>query len=144
MARHIMVVDPDPLTRALISAHLTAHSATATEFDAVEPALAALRASHFDLLITELHLPTEPDGLRFLDEARTHHPDLPIIVITEAPPPKAHLRTADAIVEKPFHPDELLGEVLYQDSGFSIQKSGGKHRRHPPATWERHPLNPES
>lgn len=128
MARHIMVVDADPLVRALIASHLAELSATCTEFDAPEPALAALREYHVDLLIAELHLPTERDGRRFLDEARTHHPDLPIIVITEAPPPKADLRAADAIIEKPFHPDELLGEVLEQDSGFGIKGVGVRRK----------------
>jgi DNA-binding response OmpR family regulator len=107
-----MVVDDDPLQRALIASHLAAHSATAIEFDDAVPALATLRTEHFDLLITELHLPGEKDGLWLLDQARHHLPDLPIIIITETPPERPHLRAADAIVEKPFHPDELLGNVL--------------------------------
>lgn len=128
MARRIMVVDADPLVRALIGSHLAAHSATATEYDAAAPALAALRSDDCDLLITELHLPGEYDGAWLLDEARRYLPDLPIIVVTEDPPERSRLRAADAIVEKPFHPDELLGEVLEllgRDSAFGIQDSGG-------------------
>jgi DNA-binding response OmpR family regulator len=112
MAWRILVVDDDPLIRSLIYCHLAEHSAAVCEFDAAEPALDALLAGTFDLLITDLQMPGRRDGRWLLNQARHQLGDLPIIVITGTPPEGTELRAADAVLVKPFHPDELLGEVL--------------------------------
>jgi len=108
-----MVVDDDPHTRFLVSACLADHTAAITEFGSAPPALDALHTSHFDLLITDLQMPGTHDGHWLLIEARRHFADLPIIVITGSQPENDELSAADAVVFKPFHPDELLGEVLH-------------------------------
>jgi CheY-like chemotaxis protein len=112
MPWRILVVDDNPLMRELIGCHLADLSATVIDFDAAEPAMAALLGNTFDLLITDLGMPGEHDGLWLLQRARHHLPELPIIVITGSPLEALDLRAADAVVLKPFHPDELLGEVL--------------------------------
>ncbi len=112
MPWRILVVDDDALMRSLIGWHLAEFTATVVEFSAAEPALQALLADRYDLLITDLRMPGPRDGLWLLNQARSHRADLPIIVITGTPPAGPELRAADAIVLKPFHPDELLGEVL--------------------------------
>lgn len=112
MSWRILLVDDDPLIRALISAHLTDRAATVTEFAAAAPALVELLANPYDLLITDLNMPGIHDGVWLLNQAREQRAELPIIVITGASPERSELRAADAVVLKPFHPDELLGEVL--------------------------------
>lgn len=112
MSGRILLVDDNPLVRLLITTHLTDHVESVIEFDAVDPAFAELNTSTYDLLITDLELPGPRNGYWLLEEARTHHPDLPIIVITGSEPERGSLRAADAILLKPFHPDELLGSVL--------------------------------
>lgn len=112
MSWRIMVVEDDPLTRALISGQLTDRASKVTEFDAAVPALTELLANPYDLLITDLGLSGEETGLWLLNRAREDLADLPIIVITGSSPDRRQVRAADAVVLKPFHPDELLGEVL--------------------------------
>lgn len=112
MSWRVLIVEDDPLTRALIRGLLGEFAAQIAEFDAAEPALAALLAEPFDLLITDIRMPGARDGLWLLNETRRHFEDLPIIVITGTPPEDCEFRAADVVVIKPFHPDELLGEAL--------------------------------
>lgn len=112
MAWRIMVVDDDPLMRSLINSYLAEHTAEIIEVDSAEWALKELLANPFDLLITDIQLPGSRSGLWLLNLARNHLADLPIIVITGTPPEESALQEADAVLIKPFHPDELLGVVL--------------------------------
>lgn len=112
MSWRILLVDDDPLIRSLITCHLAHRAATVVEFSTAAPAFAELLANPYDLLITDLNMPGIHDGFWLLNRAREQRAELPIIVITGDQPERRELRAADAVVLKPFHPDELLGEVL--------------------------------
>jgi len=120
----ILLVDDDPYMRALITAYLTDYATTVVEFEAAEPALAELLANPYDLLITDLNMPGARCGRWLVNQAREHLADLPIIVITGDPLERRELRAADAIILKPFHPDELLGEIW----DLLPERGTGKHR----------------
>lgn len=111
MTWRILLVDDDPFIRALITAHLADYDATVIEFGAAAPALAELLTNHYDLLITDLNMPGTHSGSWLLQQARERLADLPIIVITGDPLERHELPAADSVVTKPFHPDELLGEI---------------------------------
>lgn len=111
MSWRILLVDDDPFIRALITTYLTDYAATVVEFDTAAPALTELLTNPYDLLITDLNMPGTHCGRWLIDQARGRLADLPIIVITGEPLERHELRAADAVVLKPFHPDELLGEI---------------------------------
>jgi CheY-like chemotaxis protein len=112
MTWRFLVVDNDPLLRALIRSHLAEYATEILEADAAEPALALLLTNSCDLLITDLQIPGEHPGPGFLERARDQRPELPIIGMAETLPEAPENRLADAHLVKPFHPDELLGLVL--------------------------------
>ncbi len=110
MSKRILIVDDEPSIRTVLRVHLkragyrplmAEDGLAATEVLAVEPV---------DLVVSDLKMP-RMDGMALLNHCRTHHPGLPVILIT------AH-GTVDSAVEaikhgahdyitKPFDADEL-------------------------------------
>ncbi|WP_165602670.1 response regulator transcription factor [Candidatus Terasakiella magnetica] len=114
----LLIVDDDKsvlnvMKQALINAQFDVESATNGK-DAIE----LLQSSSFDLLITDILMP-EIDGLAVIDHAISHHQDIGILAISGGGPDKdggdlldaALTCGADAILQKPFRPDELIRTV---------------------------------
>ena len=105
----VLVVDDEPSVLLETSASLKRDYdvLTASNADDAERILAKERVQ---LLITDLRLPGR-DGLALLENAKTTHPDLPVIVIsghgTIEEAVKAIRMGAADFVEKPFGPDRL-------------------------------------
>jgi CheY-like chemotaxis protein len=111
----ILVVDDEETIREMLYETLT--EAAPYEVETAEDgrnALQKMRASRFDLVITDLRMP-EMDGTRLLDISRHEFPDIPVVVITGY----ARLETAiDALrlgaanfITKPFRLAEILEVV---------------------------------
>src|SRR5690606_28344791 len=77
----VWVVDDDASIRWVLERALRQAGMTATAFEQAEPALAALRGSRPDVLITDIRMPGR-SGLELLDEIHEQHPELPVIIIT--------------------------------------------------------------
>jgi DNA-binding response OmpR family regulator len=103
--KHILVIEDDGEMRSLLADFLTEEG---YEAEAVEKGVYALQkvlAERFDLIITDIRMPTF-SGLDILPELKKHQPNAPVIVITafggEAVCLKALSRGADAYLEKPI------------------------------------------
>jgi len=81
-------------------------------------ALKAIQQKNYDLLITDILMP-EIDGLAVIDKAIGSNPNISILAISGGGPDKdggdlldaALTCGADAILQKPFRPDELVRTV---------------------------------
>jgi DNA-binding NtrC family response regulator len=65
-----------------------------------------------DLLLTDIVMPGSFDGLDLAERARKHRPNLPVLLMTGAPPQDYPLTNAPSwqrmLLRKPFYPNQLL------------------------------------
>ncbi|WP_417832817.1 response regulator transcription factor [Terasakiella sp.] len=114
MAR-LLIVDDDEAVLAVM-----AEALRNAEFDVESAvngpqALEQIHQNQFDLLITDILMP-EIDGLAIIDKAIASNQDISVLAISGGGPDQdggdlleaAMLSGADAILEKPFLPDELI------------------------------------
>src|SRR6478736_7337782 len=80
-ALHLLLVDDESAFRGVIATRLSEQGFQVEEAATGEIALSRLSEFAFDILITDLRLPTV-DGRQVLDEAFTRYPDIIAIVIT--------------------------------------------------------------
>lgn len=78
----VLIVDDSPVERRLLCDFLRSHSHWRV-YDAAngEEALALVAETSPDLVVTDLNMPVM-DGLELVTAMRTHHPDIPVILIT--------------------------------------------------------------
>lgn len=124
---NILIVDDDTDILELIQRHL--HSMNYYTFKAVsvKEAVAILRDTEIDLLITDLKMP-EIDGFELIQFASEHYPNMPKLVVTGYPSIQDALSAiksgvVDYLV-KPFTQQELKQAVQKSLSG--IKKSPSK------------------
>jgi DNA-binding NtrC family response regulator len=114
MANILVVEDHAALRDALgIALGARAHKVvTASRGDA---AIRALEAQTFDLVVTDLRLPSGPDGLAVLEAARIFQPRVPVILMTAHGTLDAAVRAlrlgALDFIEKPFDIDEIEARI---------------------------------
>jgi CheY-like chemotaxis protein len=110
----VVLVDDDPvvrLTTQYMLQHLGAH---VQEFDSGDAFLEALNAGlvRADLLVTDLRMPGEADGLQVLAAARAWRARLPCVLATASAAESRDLIDADvAILAKPYTLQEVAGAV---------------------------------
>lgn len=103
--RSILIVEDDPAVRDVLDAWLERDGAETGTVPAAEPALRALYASRYDLLITDLELPGGRSGTWLLRRVRALWPSLPAIVVTGSVDGRDLERSsalADALLTKPL------------------------------------------
>lgn len=65
-----------------------------------------------DLLLTDIVMPGSFDGLDLAERVRKHRPDLPVLLMTGAPPQDYPRTNAPSwqrmLLRKPFYPNQLL------------------------------------
>ncbi|MHB8897827.1 MAG: ATP-binding protein [Thermoguttaceae bacterium] len=111
----VLVVDDSAIDRRLVGGLLSKTSDWAIEYaaDGAE-ALATVRESIPDLVVTDLHMP-RMDGLELVRAMRTHHPEVPVILMTaygsEAFAVEALEQGAASYVPKSQLADKLCGTV---------------------------------
>ena len=145
----VLVVDDDRLLRrqlywALATRHRVLEAETRAE------AVDILRREHVDVVISDLHLPPDLDGmeegLAVVEAARAGRPAVPAVVITGSDNKQAALeavrRGAYGFFEKPFDEEEvshivaqaarvrcLEGEVLKLRSELKMHRGFGRSPR---------------
>ncbi|MEZ4247596.1 MAG: sigma-54 dependent transcriptional regulator [Polyangiales bacterium] len=108
--KQILVADDEPNLRRVLAAQLQREGYEVHAVADGAEAVAALDDHHIDVVITDLRMP-KMDGMELLQHVATHHPEVPVIMIT------AH-GTVDTAVEalklgafdyvtKPFDREEL-------------------------------------
>ncbi|WP_135075289.1 response regulator [Terasakiella sp. SH-1] len=115
---HLLIVDDDrTLLRAMVEGLKRAGFDVQGEASG-QGALAQLESHSFDLLITDLLMP-EIDGLKVIEQAVSANQNIRILAISGGGPDRDGgdlLDTAlgcgaDAILQKPFKPDEFIQTV---------------------------------
>jgi DNA-binding NtrC family response regulator len=114
MKKRIAVVDDEPRMVEILTMVLRKDGHSVSSFTSSSEAAEAIGDAGFDLVITDLKMPS-PDGLELLRLVRESSPRTPVILLT------AHATVATAVaalrdgafdyVEKPFENDELLSLV---------------------------------
>jgi DNA-binding response OmpR family regulator len=150
----ILIAEDDDSLREILQEFLGASQRTIQTYRNGEEALPALGKSMFDIVITDLMMPGV-DGLQVLREAKDHHPDCVVIIITGY----ASLDTAiQAIrggaydyIRKPFKLDELgvavnnacekISLVRENRRLFQRLKETTEEVSRLKETWERHLAN---
>ncbi|MES2155069.1 MAG: response regulator [bacterium] len=127
----ILLVDDDPtflqdLRDLLLTYMPNTHVLTAQS--GVE-ALAILRSKSVDLIISDQNMP-EMDGLHFLDAARTHHPDVPRIMMTGYPVFETAMGALNQarvgeFIPKPPNPERTIQAVKRALIERSINRESG-------------------
>lgn len=113
----VLVIDDDPLVRFLVSKLLTSHGYDLATAEDGQQGFAHLTDKEPALVITDLIMPGQ-DGIETIHRLKQERPDIPIIAISGGGRicnidmlPMARLMGADAIITKPFDPDELVALV---------------------------------
>lgn len=111
----LLVVEPDPLVRELLTAGLELHQPAWLVEALPDPAAAAARlaaSAPVDLLVLELALPDPRRGAALVQQVRSRSHRLPVLVLTAAPE-EAWRRSLDidALLVKPPDMDQLLPRV---------------------------------
>jgi DNA-binding NtrC family response regulator len=112
----ILVVDDDRLTRIALAHHLALEGHEAREVENPIPALALLAEEPWDLVLTDLRMPTM-DGLAFLHRIRESRPDAAVIVITG----HATVQTAVEAMKRGAE-DYLVKPVDFEELNVRVQK----------------------
>ncbi len=112
----ILLVEDEFLIRVIVAEELVEAGFEVREAEDGDQAAAMIqtRPDVFSLLITDIHMPGDRDGIELACLVREHRPDLPVIFMTGRPDALdggGHLGDRSALVEKPFAPSELLAVV---------------------------------
>ena len=117
--RTVLVIDDHEAVRTALEVLLSLHSATVIGAGSPAEGLSTLKAHPVDLVIQDMNFRREAtsgeEGVALFHEARRHHPDIPIILLTAW----THLETAVELVKagaadyiaKPWDDDRLLTTV---------------------------------
>jgi excisionase family DNA binding protein len=130
-ARRVLVVDDEPLVREML---MRALAATEYHVEAAPDgfaALARLRTSPFDLVITDLRMPGV-DGIEVAREAKRLWQRIKVVIITAYPSQSSAIEAVnlgvDGYVMKPFRVADLLmaaGRALEPESAAAASAHAG-------------------
>jgi CheY-like chemotaxis protein len=106
----ILLVEDEDLIRGLLSEAMTDDGFDVISAANGDEALELLgTGQRFDLLLTDIQLPGELDGLGIAHAARVHMPDVPIIFTTGQPDRMAPWSSGaiDLFIAKPYRPSDI-------------------------------------
>jgi PAS domain S-box-containing protein len=112
---HVLVVEDDPLVRAVVARELATQGYRVTEATDGEAAIERLRhrEQQFDLLITDLAMP-RMDGRELADRAAEVRPGLPVLLMSGHPDEATRRVLVEAdrpYLQKPFTAEDLMSRV---------------------------------
>lgn len=110
---HLLVVEDEPLTRALLVSYFQQEGYRVSEADNGDAVLALLAEDPVDVVLLDIKLPGK-DGLTLARELRTRS-DIGIVLVTSKNDEIDRIvgleLGADVYVTKPFNPRELLAQI---------------------------------
>jgi DNA-binding response OmpR family regulator len=108
---HVLLVEDEPLIRAVMCEALTDGGFTVAEAEDGVAALAEFRRNGADLLFTDIGLPGPVDGLALAEQIRSLAPDLPVIFATGKGNVALREAPNSVFVEKPYSPFAIIREM---------------------------------
>ena len=119
----VLVAEDDPILRSTLSLELREAGYHVREAGTTEEADVLLESdAAIDILITDIEMPGDRDGLALARAVRAFRPQIPVIVVSGNPPAKGVVGVADAFFGKPYDFDRLVGRV---GKLLSTRPSGG-------------------
>ncbi len=124
MGKRILIIEDDQKLRDVLADYLKLKGQY--EVETAEDGLKGLKllkASHFDLVITDITMPYV-SGIGILTIIKRDYPEIPVIAITgygEEVKSLAQEKEADAVLAKPINTEELL-QLLHK-----MLTKGGSH-----------------
>ncbi len=113
--KHILVVDDEPPIQRILRRSLMVNGYEVLVAEDGKQAIEIISRQPLDLILLDLCLPGEFDGLDVCKYVRSFIPKLPIIVLSALTEEKQKVRAldlgADDYLTKPFSNDELLARV---------------------------------
>jgi len=111
VSHRVLLVDDDEAVRAMMDATLERKGFDVVPAASVKEALALIATECFDVLITDLHMPSPSDGFAVITAMRHSQPDALTLLVSGYPDVKsamdAILLEADDIIAKPFEAGKL-------------------------------------
>lgn len=107
-AARALVVDDDAALRLLLRVNLELDGFTVVEATSIADAQSAVASDRPDVVLLDVHLGAE-ETLDLLDELRAA--GIPVALVTGSVDVELYRDRADAIVSKPFDPEELIEVV---------------------------------
>src|SRR5207245_3432678 len=105
-AHRVLLVDDDAAVRAMVNQGLERQGFEVVAAASVTEALRRITTEHFDVLITDLHMPNPGDGFTVVTAMRHSQPDAVTLLVSGYPDTQgamaAILLEADEIIVKPF------------------------------------------
>ena len=115
MKQHLLVVDDDPQTCAVLKTYFGRHGYEVSTASGAGEALRMASGGNFDLVLLDLLLP-DGDGLGTLEKMKAGRPEVPVLIITGMGADEGLLEEslaagAAGYVSKTLPLDELLKEA---------------------------------
>lgn len=102
----VLLVDDDPLVRETLEATLQIEGFHVTAAGDVNEALRYIGSSHFDVLVSDLHMPGAADGLTVISAMRHAHPTAVTLLLSAFPEMEVAVRAmfaqTDQVLLKPL------------------------------------------
>jgi CheY-like chemotaxis protein len=112
MEKTCLVVDDEPAIRAYVKAILQAEGFQAFEADNAPQAFRLIQKLNggLDLIVTDVNMPGDMDGLDLAYAVRDTFPAIPVLVMSGYTLPGSSKRALGefAFIQKPFKPDAIL------------------------------------
>jgi DNA-binding response OmpR family regulator len=116
----VLVVEDDPLIREFVVEALREEGFDVIHAADGEQALAWCGRRAADVLVTDVRLPGKVDGWQIAERCREHHPELPVIYTTGFSPVAPRPVAGSLLLQKPFHPDEIVRAVRQVTAGPQV------------------------
>ena len=111
-SKHVLVVEDEPLLRLLIADELRDRGYDVCEAVNADSALSLLASAEpFDLVLTDIQMPGEANGLCLAERVRSDWPRIKIIIFSGNPPAEGPGCVADLVLKKPLDFSSLLDSV---------------------------------
>lgn len=132
MMKRILIIDDDTYICKLLDRYLTKHGYETETALTGATALAKLKTSEFDLVLSDYRLP-DKDGFFILNHVKRKNPEVPVIIMTAYEEMGTAIKLIKSgaydYITKPLIPEEVLGllkeamtEEVVQDDRVSYQQ----------------------
>lgn len=110
----VLLVEDEPMTREIVAAFLEEAGYDVTATCTGDEAVILLNEDLFGILLTDITMPGQIDGIGLAEHARQIHPGLPVVFVSGRPGMEARVRALDpptAFFAKPCSARSLVGAV---------------------------------
>lgn len=110
----VLLVEDEPLSREVVAAFLEDAGYDVTTTCTADEALILLNEDLFGILLTDITMPGQIDGIGLAEHAREIHPGLPVVFVSGRPDGEDRVRALGQPTEffiKPCDAQSLVGAV---------------------------------